>query len=79
MCIRDRIATYAIALVAPDAQLGGTEIVMSSVQADAVGMGSSTRVLVYGQFDRAALDAQLGEQCAAIGRDPGEISAHTRR
>jgi hypothetical protein len=53
------IATYVIALVAPDAQVGGTEIVMSAAQADAVGMGASTRVLVYGQFDRAALDTQL--------------------
>lgn len=63
------IATYAIALVAPDAQLGGTEIVMSSVQADAVGMGSSTRVLVYGQFDRAALDAQLAARGLASNPD----------
>jgi len=53
------IKTFTIGLVAPDAEVGGTEIVMSLPQADQLGAIYTTRVLVYGQFSRSALDAAL--------------------
>jgi len=48
-----------IGLVADDAQVGGTELVMSIATANLLGALSTTRVLIYGQFDRARLDAAL--------------------
>jgi hypothetical protein len=53
------IATFTIGYIAPDSQVGGTELVMSTQMATSVGMNSNSRVLMYGQFDRAALDAAL--------------------
>lgn len=52
--------SYIVGLVATDAVVGGTEIVMSPAQADALGATRSTRVLIYGQFSRDAIDAELG-------------------
>lgn len=63
------LATYTVAFIAPDAQVGGTEIVMSTAQADAVGMTSNTRVLVYGGFDRDALAAQLAARGVSTNPD----------
>ena len=40
-------------------EVGGTEIVMSTAQADLLGATLGTSVLIYGQFDRDRLDAAL--------------------
>jgi D-alanyl-D-alanine carboxypeptidase len=53
------IVQFIIGSVAPDAEVGGAEIVMSTVQADALGATLPTSVLIYGQFDRTRLDAAL--------------------
>jgi D-alanyl-D-alanine carboxypeptidase len=53
------IVQFIVGRVAPDAEVGGAEIVMSTVQADALGAKLATSVLIYGQFDRARLDAAL--------------------
>ena len=53
------IVQFLIGRVAPDAEVGGTEIVMSTTQADALGAVLPTSVLIYGQFDRSTLDASL--------------------
>jgi hypothetical protein len=50
------IVHLTVGRVAPDQEVGGTEIVMSTDQADSLGASLSTSVLIYGQFDRAALD-----------------------
>ncbi len=51
--------TFTIGLVASDAEVGGTEILISTQQADVLGATLATRVLIYGQFDRATLEAAL--------------------
>lgn len=48
-----------IGMVADDAVVGGTELVISIATANLLGALSTTRVLVYGQFDRSRLDAAL--------------------
>ncbi len=53
------IISFTIGLVAPDAEVGGTELVMSPIQADALGAHDPTRVLIYGTFARDAIDAAL--------------------
>ena len=53
------IAQFVIGRVAPDAEVGGTEIVMSTAQADSLGATRPTSVLIYGQFNRSVLDAAL--------------------
>ena len=53
------IVQFLIGRVAPDDEVGGTEIVMSTAQADLLGAIRGTSVLIYGQFDRAALEAAL--------------------
>jgi hypothetical protein len=53
------IVQFIVGRVAPDVEVGGAEIVMSTVQADALGATLATSVLIYGQFDRARLDAAL--------------------
>ncbi len=53
------IVQYLVGRVAPDAEVGGTEIVMSTSQADLLGAIIGTSVLIYGQFDRTALDTAL--------------------
>lgn len=56
----DRYAVrYRVGLIAPDAQVGGAEIVMSGDEADLLGAGATTRVVVFGRFARADLDAAL--------------------
>lgn len=51
--------SFTIGLVAPDDEVGGTELVMSPIQADALGAVDPTRVLIYGTFTRDAIDAAL--------------------
>ncbi|MEO5723498.1 MAG: M15 family metallopeptidase, partial [Ilumatobacteraceae bacterium] len=53
---------FTIGMVADDSLIGGTEILMSTDQADALGATIPTSVLVYGRFDRQVLDAALGSR-----------------
>ena len=53
------VQRFTIGLIAPDAEVGGTEIVMSPDSADRIGATLVTRVLLYGQFSRAAVLAAL--------------------
>lgn len=62
------IVSFSIGLVAPDAEVGGTEIVMSPSQADQLGAVDPTRVLIYGTFARDAIDAALVGQGLTDGQ-----------
>jgi hypothetical protein len=62
------IAQFQVGRVAPDAEVGGTEIVMSTAQADLLGAVVPTSVLIYGQFDRRALDTSLAAR--GLSNDP---------
>ena len=62
------IVQFIVGRVAPDAEVGGTEIVMSTAQADLLGSTIPTSVLIYGQFDRTALDAALAAR--GLSTDP---------
>lgn len=53
------MVNLTVGLVADDLVVGGTEMVMSPTTATLLGATSTTRVLIYGQFDRALLDASL--------------------
>lgn len=59
MAANGSTVTFTIGLVAPDAEIGGTEILISTQQADVLGASLPTRVLIYGRFDRTALQAAL--------------------
>ena len=61
------VQQFVIGRVAPDAEVGGTEIVMSTDQANVLGAVIPTSVLIYGQFDRTALDGALATR--GIGTD----------
>ena len=52
-------APFTIGRIGTDQEVGGTEIVMSVEQANQLGATIPTRVLIYGQFDRARLTAAL--------------------
>ncbi len=62
------IVQFLVGRVAPDAEVGGTEIVMSTAQADTLGGVLPTSVLIYGQFDRNTLNTALAAR--GIGVDP---------
>ena len=62
------IVQFRVGRVAPDAEVGGTEIVMSTAQADLLGANRPTSVLIYGQFDRGRLDAALAAR--GLSTDP---------
>jgi hypothetical protein len=62
------IVQFIVGRVAPDDEVGGTEIVMSTVQADDLGAVLPTSVLIYGQFSRTALDASLAAR--GLSTDP---------
>ncbi|MEP7112925.1 MAG: M15 family metallopeptidase [Ilumatobacteraceae bacterium] len=62
------VVQFLVGRVAPDAEVGGTEIVMSTAQAGTLGAVIPTSVLIYGQFDRTTLDAALAAR--GIGVDP---------
>ena len=55
------LVSYTIGLIAPDTQIGSTEIVMTVAQAGALFGGTAlpTRVLIYGMASRSALDTAL--------------------
>jgi hypothetical protein len=59
---------FVVGRVAPDAEVGGTEVVMSTAQADSLGAVLPTSVLIYGQFNRDTLNASLAAR--GIGVDP---------
>lgn len=52
-------ASFTIGRIGTDEEVGGTEIVMSIAAADRLGAGIPTRVIMYGQMDRARLNAAL--------------------
>ncbi len=56
------IATFTIGMVAPDSDIGGTEILISTQQANLLGATLDTRVLIYGHFDRSALQTALAQR-----------------
>ncbi len=50
---------FTIGRIGSDTEVGGTEIVMSVEPANLIGATIPTRVLIYGQFDRARLTTAL--------------------
>ena len=56
------IVSFTIGMVAADGDIGGTEILMSTQQAAQLGATLDTRVLIYGKFDRAALQNALANR-----------------
>ena len=62
------IVEFQIGRVAPDEEVGGTEVVMSTAQADLLGATLGTSVLIYGQFNRDVLDAALAAR--GLSTDP---------
>lgn len=50
---------FVLGYIAPDADVGGAELVMSTDQADVLGADVISRVVMFGQFSRDALDAAL--------------------
>jgi hypothetical protein len=59
VAVNGSIQRFTIGLVAPDSRVGGTEILMSLPEADQLGATLTTSVLVYGQFDRDALESAM--------------------
>ncbi|MFN8022666.1 MAG: M15 family metallopeptidase [Acidimicrobiales bacterium] len=59
---------FVLGYIAPDAEVGGAELVMSNDQADVLGATRVTRVVLFGQIDRDAFAASL----AAHGLVDGE-------
>jgi hypothetical protein len=53
------ISTLRVSVVADDSAVGGAEILMTTDQATNLGYTIDTRVLVYGQFERARLETAL--------------------
>jgi len=51
--------SFTVGRIGADTEVGGTELVMSPAMADRLGATIPTRVLVYGQFDRTALQNSL--------------------
>jgi hypothetical protein len=52
-------ASFTIGRIGTDEEVGGTEIVMSIDEANRLGATIPTRVIMYGQMDRAAVNAAL--------------------
>jgi hypothetical protein len=53
------IVPITIGRIVPDATIGGTGLLMGTDTATAIGQNTEARVLIFGTFDRAELDAQL--------------------
>ncbi|MBI4935618.1 MAG: M15 family metallopeptidase [Actinobacteria bacterium] len=53
------VVSFMIGRIGTDEEVGGTEFVMSFPMADMLGATLSTRVLIFGQFDRAAVVTSL--------------------
>jgi hypothetical protein len=61
------VRSMTIARIAPDAQVGGTELVMTYAAADALGVTTVTRVVVWGITSPAAFDGALAAR-GVLGR-----------
>jgi len=59
MAANGGVHTFTIGAIAGDDAVGGTEIVISTDQADILGATIATRVLIYGPLDHTALQAAL--------------------
>ncbi|MCU1400947.1 MAG: hypothetical protein JWN62_4056 [Acidimicrobiales bacterium] len=68
------VVTFTIGLLADDAVIGGTEILVTPEQADALGATTVTRILAWGFDSRDAMNQQL----AAVGLDP-RVDVRIRR
>lgn len=66
--ISSAIVRYTVAAVAPDSEVGGTEVLMTVDQARRLGANVDTRVVVMPPFDRARL--QLALLAFGISNDP---------
>ena len=62
MTVGGGTVTFTIGMVAPDSDIGGAEVLMSTQQADLLGATLDTRVLIYGHFDRSALQSSLAQR-----------------
>jgi hypothetical protein len=62
------IVQVVVGRVAPDDEVGGAELVMSTAQADLLGATLDTGVVIYGQFDRGRLDTALAAR--GLSTDP---------
>jgi hypothetical protein len=58
---------FVLGYVAPDAEVGGAELVISTDQADVLGADRVTRVVLFGQIDRNAFAAALAARGMADG------------
>jgi hypothetical protein len=54
------LLSFTVGMVASDDTTGGSEILMSTDEANALGATIDTGVLIYGQLDHGALDNSLG-------------------
>lgn len=52
---------FVLGYIAPDDDVGGAELVMSNDTADVLGAVRTSRVVIFGQLDRAAVDVALAE------------------
>ena len=59
MAANGSIRTFTIGLIAPDDEVGGTEVLLSIPQADLLGATIATRVLIYGAPSRAGIETAL--------------------
>ncbi|MFZ9628064.1 MAG: M15 family metallopeptidase [Ilumatobacteraceae bacterium] len=57
--INSSLVTFTISYVAPDAEVGGTEVLMTTDQARRLGATTDTRAVVMPPFDRVALTSAL--------------------
>jgi hypothetical protein len=67
------IRALTIAVVAPDEQVGGTELLMSTAAADQLGITRPTSVVIWGFASRAALDQALAAR-GVIGRHETRVA-----
>jgi D-alanyl-D-alanine carboxypeptidase len=61
--------TLTVAVVAPDSQVGGTELLMANDTASGLGLTTDTRMVVWAIPDRAALDRELAAQGLTTRRE----------
>jgi hypothetical protein len=62
LTISGAVLSFSIGLVAADNVVGGTEIVISTAQADQLGATTPTRVLIYGVSNRQAIEDALSRR-----------------
>jgi hypothetical protein len=53
------LVPVGIGRIVPDTTIGGTELLMSTDTASAIGQNTEARVLIFGSFDHQRLDSQL--------------------